>query len=98
MRHPTRIYLECGPGWFSLINEALKKLFKLNPKLQILQIKEKFGGLRLYVSHCSSEMNIVINEAKAKAEKTCELCGAPGDLNNDGRWLSTKCLECRKAR
>ena len=48
--------LGVGEGWQPLIDELLCKLQALNvPNLQIIQIKEKFGGLRVYYSDGNKE-------------------------------------------
>jgi hypothetical protein len=44
--------LECGDGWFKLINEMCEDVTKLikgkNIEIIAIQVKEKFGGLRFY--------------------------------------------------
>jgi hypothetical protein len=46
--------ITCGDGWFGIIDEACEKLQKLadesNSIIEFTQVKEKFGGLRLYLS------------------------------------------------
>ncbi len=46
----------CGPGWHKLIRETCEKIAALNPPdFQFVQIKEKFGGLRLYAQGNTGE-------------------------------------------
>ena len=54
-------------------------------------VKEKFGGLRVYLTSSTDEMEAAIDEAEAESFKTCEECGAPGVLRSDGGWLMTAC-------
>jgi len=61
------------------------------------QVKEKFGGLRFYMTTSTDEMDNLISEAEALSYKTCEDCGQPGKPNDDG-WISTLCEKCRKER
>jgi len=96
---------ECGEGWYPIIEEAFDKMenainempiqekldFKEN--FEIFQVKEKLGGLRIYVNMHTDEINKIITEAEEKAEKTCEICGKPGKLRDIHRWLSTMCDE-----
>jgi hypothetical protein len=39
-----------GAGWQPLIDELDRQLRELDPDYMVLQIKEKFGGLRYYVT------------------------------------------------
>ena len=54
------------------------------PSVRILQVKEKFGGLRIYwktegVSHeFYQEIRGAVHLAEVLSLKTCERCGAPG--------------------
>ena len=62
-----------------------------------VQVKEKFGGLRFYMSSESDEMYEAIKEAEAEAWKTCEVCGSPGKPRGGG-WIRTLCDACAAAR
>lgn len=64
--------------------------------LRVLQIKEKFGGLRIYVSQETPESLALIKDAEQRASKTCEYCGKPGELVNNG-WAKTLCPTCTPA-
>ena len=54
-------YYECGDGWIPLIEEAKTIIAKYNQKikeedldtepLEFIQIKEKWGGLRIYINY-----------------------------------------------
>jgi len=89
--------VECGDGWKPLILEALNKMEELDDELYITQIKEKFGGLRLYTSPykatIENELEEIIAAAEEKASQTCETCGVPGHLRPDG-WMRTLCDSC----
>jgi len=95
---------ECGKGWSPLINKAVKLIqeevstWPDAQYFQITQIKEKFGGLRIYLSGYNDVLESIIKEACDEAWKTCELCGEPGVLGEEGRWLQTLCEKCRKER
>jgi predicted transport protein len=96
---------ECGEGWFPIIEEALNKIEEIIEKMpkkeqkvfkksfEILQIKQKLGGLRIYVNMRTDEIVETIVEAEEKAEQTCEVCGKPGKLREVNRWLFTSCDE-----
>lgn len=94
-------YLECGDGWFDIIYECSKKICEACKDLseddhpKILQIKEKFGGLRYYISSCPEEMCDTVRDAVDFAEKksyeTCETCGEPGTGKKSHGWYYTAC-------
>jgi hypothetical protein len=95
---------ECGKGWSPLINKAVEGIQKevsTWPDTQdfyITQIKEKFGGLRIYLSAYNDRLDAIVRAACEEARKTCELCGEPGVLGEEGRWLQTLCEKCRKEK
>ncbi len=56
----------------------------------LVQVKEKFGGLRFYVDGGSNELQAQIELAEAMSYRTCETCGAPGRPRSGG-WVRTLC-------
>lgn len=92
---------ECGKGWYPLIEETLDKIeaclktieLEKNYPFRILQIKEKFGGLRIYCSSYYPEIEKIIDDAEAKSFKICEVCGKEGHLTYWYRWYQTLCEE-----
>lgn len=54
-----------------------------------VQVKEKFGTLRFYVRGVRSRSEAVrhyIEFAEYISSRTCEVCGAPGELRKGGWW------------
>ena len=43
-------YISCGDGWFNIIRDLSQYILDLQPPdhFEVIQIKEKFGGLRYY--------------------------------------------------
>lgn len=103
---------ECDDGWYELLDKCMEKLqyfcdlcSKDEREVQVVadQIKEKFGGLRFYVSVYGANdiedkiVDDIIREAERKATNTCEVTGENGDLCKRGGWLKTLCrTEARK--
>lgn len=85
---------EVGEGWRPLLQELFEKMDKLqkeqNLDIRVVQVKEKFGGLRVYINGANDDVYALINEAEAKASKTCETCGKPGKRQTDG-WRYVAC-------
>ena len=97
---------ECGPGWYQILYdlsvaiESIAQNMKQNGVTEgqlplIVQVKEKFGGLRFYLSNHTAEIDDLITAAEEKAAITCEMCGKPGQLINDSGWYRTVCSACR---
>jgi hypothetical protein len=58
------------------------------------QIKEKFGGLRVYFSGGDNYIEGLVGMAESFSYKICEECGEKGKPN-EGGWISTLCEKCR---
>lgn len=93
--YPISFGWECGKGWYNLIAELIDKIAELdNLKLvRVQQIKEKFGGLRFYISNGTDEIYKLIDEYEDKSYKTCEGCGAPSTKKTSG-WICYLCNKC----
>jgi hypothetical protein len=62
-------------------------------KFEVLQVKEKFGGLRVYVNcHRNEAIYQRLGLAAQESLRTCEICGQSGTLRED-RWIKTLCDE-----
>lgn len=87
-----------GPGWDSLVDPIVKMCEDAG--IEIYQIKEKFGTLRIYINsvyHTPEERAVLepIEQAMAAAENRsstiCEVCGAPGVHARHRGWFKTTC-------
>ncbi|MBB1090463.1 hypothetical protein HUU61_04100 [Rhodopseudomonas palustris] len=101
-RITTPGYPSVGDGWRELVETAVGRMVEAaapRGSLTIVQIKEKFGGLRIYWHgrNLSAVSTRAIEEAVALAEArsacTCEVCGAEGRLHKHGGWFATACPE-----
>lgn len=100
----TCMYWGCahGDGWFNLLKEACEKL--KDAPIQFAQIKEKFGGLRIYYDYLGSddenamsddEVSDILEDIEDRSLTICEVCGAPGKPTGPG-WIQTLCEEHRQ--
>lgn len=55
-----------------------------------MQVKEKFGGLRFYVTAASDKHHNYIDFAESMSYNVCETCGSPGKTYHMG-WYQTLC-------
>ena len=61
---------------------------------QVQQIKEKFGGLRVYTDGNDETIHALIGLAESMANRTCEGCGKKGKNRSWGGWYMTYCDTC----
>jgi hypothetical protein len=88
---------ECGDGWFDLLYELCTNIQKANPpeEFEVVQVKEKYGTLRFYVSSFTDEIDDLISNAERKSGSICESCGGKGELRGIG-WIQTLCDKCNE--
>jgi hypothetical protein len=90
--------IACLPGWLNLIDELCRTLqIHLDshpdvPQVKVLQVKEKFGGLRFYFSGGDTACHEAVAAAEERSLSVCEVCGQSGTLQGE-RWLSVRCFD-----
>ena len=97
----VNVPIECGDGWHHLIEPLVDHVNKVNAErapeeqIEIVQIKEKFGGLRFYTHGRDEKLSQLIEEAERESYNTCEICGSTDDVGQtaDG-WITTMCRKC----
>jgi hypothetical protein len=82
-----------GSGWNLLIKNLIQDLIRLGWDKEVIQVKEKFGGLRFYINEGTSEIHQRIAKAEIESMKICEVTGKPGKLRTDIGWYRTLCDE-----
>lgn len=83
-------YMAVDDGWYDLLLRLSQDLEALNEDITIIDIKEKFGGLRFYVASATSKAHQLIDDAEEESYKICERCGAPGSPRGQS-WTKTVC-------
>jgi hypothetical protein len=105
------LWVECNQGWYDLIDklssdisafcETLSTKYSEKPLMNVVQIKEKFGGLRYYVDYNVDREDItpvetLIRDAENKSYDMCEDCGAAGERCAPSKyWMKTLCHICQ---
>lgn len=90
--------IECSNGWLTILDQLFStmrthaKYAKLE-NFKIVQVKEKFGTLRVYTDGADQYINGAITLAEHMSEVTCECCGQNGTIRNN-RWIRTLCDRC----
>ena len=86
---------EIGVGWRPLLDELHLELVKINPNYQTVQVKEKFGDLRVYVEgENTSQMHDVIVGFERRSSGICEDCGSSEGRHTKSIWIRTLCPSC----
>lgn len=105
------LWVECNEGWHPIIDDLSKEVSEIAKKfpaingenrINVVQIKEKFGGLRYYVDYYSmsdddiQQIEYVIRNAEMKTFIICEDCGGNGEKVSPRRyWMKTLCPNCQ---
>jgi hypothetical protein len=88
-RFPSNYYksVDVDAGWHQIVINCNRELAELDPYYVILQIKQKFGGLRYYFEPSEAydgvlfaKMNAIVLKYERAAAVTCEATGNPGVL------------------
>jgi hypothetical protein len=87
-------------GWIPLVSLLFEYIqFHCDnsdcPQVVVKQVKEKFGGLRVYVSGGDAFIQGMITMAEGVSELTCLFCGHPG-VHRPGLWIHTACDRCEE--
>ena len=109
-RYPSLLgetYFECADGWFDLLDALAKNIeFRAPEVYRAVQVKEKFGGLRFYLSLRDGKevdpkdvaaINGMVSFAENFSLRICEDCGNPGSKRPSG-WIRTLCDVCNQKR
>ena len=101
-KEPYELFgIECGEGWKGLYQPIIDYIEDYNKdkedddKIEIYQIKEKFGALSFYVSKKTDELKKLIEDAEAESYHVCEICGR--HINKqivEHHWIYPMCREC----
>lgn len=89
-------------GWrkafgLKICKEIKEELIKFNAldSYEIVEIKEKFGGLRWYDGGIPKDSKIfdIVNKYENLSYNICIECGKPAEWESNG-WISPFCTEC----
>ena len=82
--------------WHMCINELNPIIHRLGLEnsLYFVQIKEKFGELRVYMNYCVDEVEDVLSKYSIISGNVCQWCGRPDSPTSMGGWIDCKCKQC----
>jgi len=98
LRHASGGLFDCPIGWVDIVDRCFTDLAQVGFTGIVTQVKEKFGGLRVYLGpvppEIKEEVYKIITKAEEEAYEVCIECGMPG--KKDGVY--TLCDLHRPAR
>jgi len=90
-------HIECGDGWFDILQRLCEDIHAMRPK--VLQIKEKFGGLRFYAENLNEKQEKLVEIYEELSYKTCQKCGNSYDVTTEPLsgfgYIVTLCRDCK---
>jgi hypothetical protein len=95
--NPYQYSFAIGDGWYKLVYELVRDIRVNDLKkgdwiTKATQVKEKFGGLRFYVTGTSDKNWTLIRSAEEKSYATCEQTGSEVEVGTwKHRWMQTLC-------
>jgi len=87
-----------GKGWKALLTDLCGGIIAIDSTIEVIQVKEKYGGLRFYIGGVETEkfdeIHNLIDTAETKSYTVCEECGRKGGRRSINGWILTLCDEC----
>lgn len=88
-------------GWVNLVLNLHHDLVTILPHYTIFEVKEKFAGLRFSIGTYGVDKDDprvamakeLIAHAEGQSYRTCQICGAPGEVLREYAWFATFCDE-----
>ena len=93
-------WLEIQEGWCDIVWNVSGVIQRhldqripeeLRDQIYFKQIKQKFGSIRIYVSHTTPYIDGAIAMAEEMSCTICEVCGQLGSFRNIKNWFITLC-------
>lgn len=82
---------ELPEGWWSLFQQLLAESDQLDPSFSVVQAKQKFGELRVYLQSYPPRALDLIDAATVASKSTCEVCGGEAVLRVTRGYYQTLC-------
>jgi hypothetical protein len=95
--------LEVSEKWLPTLDRGFQQMSDIVKReklddFRIVQVKEKFGGLRVYSRYSIDEIDKIIERMEDEVETICEKCGSlEGKWRTDG-WMRVTCDKCEEKK
>jgi len=95
----------CPQGWSMILERLSKEIERIlaeesqefRDRWRVVQVKEKFGGLRFYYDGGNEQIARLVSRAESESRNTCQDCAStPAGHDNwkKSGWLHTVCVDC----
>lgn len=84
-----------GNGWLGIIQRLFEVLITLGWDKSFVNVKEKFGGMSIFIDNIPENGFHFIMEAEKETFEVCEVCGEPAKQHKIKGWVYTLCNEHR---
>ena len=101
---PMYYGIACGDGWFDILSRLCEDVQNRVDQsgceqFEAVQVKEKFGELRVYSDGGDSVTDALVSKAENDSRSVCERCGSVDGVTTRGPgWVVTWCDRCRKEK
>ena len=75
-----------SPKWYPPVTPT--------PQVEFMQVKEKFGTLRIYATNTDTYISGLISMAESMSGNTCEICGTTKKVGTTKGWTRHLCENC----
>jgi hypothetical protein len=72
---------ELPDGWQSLYRQLICDIAKVDDQAKVVDAKEKFGEMRVYLKAYSEPAFALIDSANARSRTLCQMCAEPAVLS-----------------
>jgi hypothetical protein len=87
----SRYFFDVEDGWLQLIKNLIIELIEFGWDGKILQVKQKYGGLRFYIQNETVVERTIISKYEKESYNICEICGNLGNQVTKNGWIVTLC-------
>ena len=87
-----------GNGWLGIVQRLFEVLIKLGWDKSFINVKEKFGGMSIFLDNLPENGFHFVAEAEKETFQVCEVCGEPGEQHKINGWIYTLCDEHRNEK
>lgn len=97
-RIKSSISFDINDGWLQILHDCFEEMFLTGWNGELLQVKEKFGGLRIYLSGYYPEIEEIIIKYSKLSYTVCERCSTTENVESRSSfgWSLTLCPTCRQ--
>ncbi len=90
------LYVDVGIGWLPLVRAFVAEALPHDPSLEVLEIKEKWGSMRIWCDTPVLDARLAKGKAEIKSGMTCEVCGDEGYVRRPppGRYAWWRRCRC----